>query len=64
MAASTLVGVARVAGGSHFPTDVAAGFAVGAGVGIAVPALHGSRLAVAPMAAGADARGVALAGTF
>src|SRR5581483_489728 len=67
MAGSALVGVARVAAGSHFPTDVAVGVAVGTGVGIAVPALHEARIGVAPMAA-ADgqgiARGVAVGGVF
>ena len=34
------VSVLRVAAGKHFPTDVAAGAALGAGVGWLVPAIH------------------------
>ncbi|WP_373044782.1 phosphatase PAP2 family protein [Vulgatibacter sp.] len=34
------VGVARVAGGMHFPTDVLVGGLVGASIGLAVPELH------------------------
>jgi membrane-associated phospholipid phosphatase len=34
------VGVLRVAGGRHFPTDVAAGAALGTGIGWAVARLH------------------------
>jgi undecaprenyl-diphosphatase len=34
------VSAARVAGGKHFPTDVAAGAALGAGIGFAVARLH------------------------
>jgi len=38
--ASTAVGVLRVAGGKHFPTDVLAGAALGTGVGWATARLH------------------------
>ena len=34
------VGSLRVAAGMHFPTDVLAGAAVGAALGIAIPDLH------------------------
>ncbi len=40
MAGSTLIGVSRIQAGSHFPTDVVIGGLVGAGVGLAIPALH------------------------
>jgi membrane-associated phospholipid phosphatase len=63
LAGSALVGVARVASGGHFPSDVLIGYAVGAGVGIAVPALHDRHLGVAPLA-DADSRGVAVTGRF
>jgi membrane-associated phospholipid phosphatase len=63
LAGSALVGGARVASGGHFPSDVLIGYAVGAGVGIAVPALHSSRIALAPLAS-SGAGGVALQGTF
>lgn len=41
-AGALTVGMAsmRVLAGKHFPTDVAAGAAIGAGVGLLVPALH------------------------
>jgi hypothetical protein len=42
------VGVARVASGGHFPSDVLAGAAVGAGVGLALPALHDDHVRVLP----------------
>jgi membrane-associated phospholipid phosphatase len=50
VAGSLLIGVARVEGGSHFPSDVLVGYAIGAGMGIAVPALHEFRVGVAPLA--------------
>jgi membrane-associated phospholipid phosphatase len=40
LAAATIVGVLRYTSGSHFPTDILAGAAVGTLAGIAVPALH------------------------
>lgn len=50
MAGSTLVGVSRVAAGSHFPSDVLIGAMVGAGVGLALPALHDSPVRMVPVA--------------
>jgi membrane-associated phospholipid phosphatase len=50
LAGSAFVGVARVAAGSHFPTDDLVGAAIGAGIGIAVPALHESGVRVTPLA--------------
>ena len=38
-----LTGYLRVRGGRHFPTDVIAGYAVGASIGLLVPALHKNR---------------------
>lgn len=61
---STLVGVSRVISGSHFPSDVLAGAAVGASVGWLVPALHASPVRVAPMALGATGGGLGVAGAF
>ena len=60
---SALVGVARVEGGGHFPSDVIIGYAVGAGVGIAVPALHDVQLQAAPLAV-PGAAGLSVAGRF
>ncbi|MCK5688749.1 phosphatase PAP2 family protein [Myxococcota bacterium] len=37
---SATTGYARIAGGKHFPTDVAAGFVMGATMGFLVPWLH------------------------
>ncbi|ABS26924.1 phosphatase PAP2 family protein [Anaeromyxobacter sp. Fw109-5] len=57
------VGVERVWGGHHFPTDVVVGFVAGAAVGTAVPLLHArggpARLALAPLGGG-----LALVGRF
>lgn len=63
LAGSALVGISRVAGGGHFPSDVLVGYAVGAGVGIALPALHTRKLELGPLA---DARspGLAVSGRF
>lgn len=63
IAGSALVGVSRIEAGGHFPTDVLIGAAVGVGAGIAVPALHEARLALAPLAT-ASASGVAVTGVF
>jgi membrane-associated phospholipid phosphatase len=45
-----LVGVSRVLSGSHFPSDVLVGAALGAGVGLALPALHDKPLRIEPIA--------------
>jgi membrane-associated phospholipid phosphatase len=63
LSGSALVGVARVAAGSHFPSDVLVGALVGTGVGIAVPALHTAQLQVAPLAS-SNGAGLTLAGGF
>jgi membrane-associated phospholipid phosphatase len=61
MAGSTLVGIARVASGAHFPTDVLVGAAAGAGVGLALPALHASGARLVPTA-GNQSGGLSLVG--
>jgi membrane-associated phospholipid phosphatase len=61
MAGSSLVGVARVASGAHFPTDVLVGAAAGAGIGLALPAIHTSGARLVPMADTASA-GLSIAG--
>lgn len=50
LAGSAFVGVSRVAAGSHFPSDVLVGAMVGAGVGIALPAMHDSPVRMVPVA--------------
>jgi len=62
LAGSALVGVSRVAAGGHFPSDVFVGYAVGAGVGIAVPALHGLSVRASPLAF--PGAGLSLSGRF
>jgi len=59
------VGSLRVAAGMHFPTDVLAGAAVGAALGIVIPTLHvakGVSVSLAPSADGGVMAGVG--GTF
>jgi len=63
LAGTALVGVARVEGGGHFPSDVVIGAAIGAGVGIAIPALHERHLQAGPLAM-PGAGGVSLSGRF
>lgn len=63
LAGSAFVGVARVGAGSHFPTDVAVGAAVGASLGLLMPALHGSGVSALPVAEPGRV-GLALAGAF
>lgn len=62
-AGSCLVGVSRVASGGHFPSDVLTGAALGAGVGLALPALHDRPLRVEPVAS-AGYGGVLVGGAF
>lgn len=50
LAGSALVGVSRVAAGSHFPSDVVIGAMVGTGVGLALPAMHDSPVRLVPVA--------------
>ncbi len=47
-AASAFIGVGRVLGGQHFPTDVLAGAVAGTALGILVPALHDKPVRVTP----------------
>jgi membrane-associated phospholipid phosphatase len=50
-------------GGMHFITDSAGGAIVGTSVGLLIPSMHGSPVAIVPLA-GADQRGLALAVRF
>ncbi len=62
-AAATFVGVARVASGDHFPTDVIGGALVGVALGTLLPALHEVSVTVAPLAE-ESTRGIAVSGSF
>lgn len=65
MATATFVGATRVLAGSHFPTDVLAGAAVGAAIGILMPALHSAPRKWAPVPLAVDSGGgVAVVGTL
>jgi membrane-associated phospholipid phosphatase len=59
------VGATRILAGEHFPTDVVAGAAVGAAIGLIVPALHAapSRMSAVPLAV-ASGGGIGLTGSF
>lgn len=63
MTGSSIVAAGRILSGGHFPSDVLAGAAIGAGVGLFVPWLHERRVDVAPLG-GADAGGLSLSGRF
>lgn len=63
LAGTGLVGVSRVLSGAHFPSDVLVGAALGAGVGLALPALHDRPLRIEPVAS-ADYGGLFVSGAF
>lgn len=54
---ASVVGMARVLGGHHFPTDVMAGALTGMAMGWLIPELHGERVRIAPLVVG-PSRGV------
>jgi membrane-associated phospholipid phosphatase len=58
-AIAAFVGAARVMGGMHFISDSVGGAIVGASLGVLVPSLHASPVAIVPMT-GKEQRGVAL----
>jgi hypothetical protein len=64
LTAASMVGATRILAGEHFPTDVIAGAAVGAGIGLLVPALHAAprHLTATPMVAGPGGGGIAIVG--
>lgn len=63
-AVTGLVGASRVLAGKHFLTDVLAGAALGAAVGLVVPALHRQRRVEILPAVGSGGGGLALTGSF
>jgi membrane-associated phospholipid phosphatase len=62
-ATATFVALARVLGGMHFISDSTGGAVVGVSLGVLVPSLHGSPVAIVPVS-GEGARGVALSARF
>jgi membrane-associated phospholipid phosphatase len=63
-AAGVFVATARVLGGMHFVTDVVGGSVVGASVGVLLPALHASPVAVAPVVMKGGLPGLGLTARF
>ena len=54
LAGSAFIGVSRVVAGSHFPSDVLVGGAVGGAFGLLMPAIHDSTVRLTASAPGAD----------
>ena len=63
-AAAAFIASARVLGGMHFISDSVGGSVVGVSLGVLIPSLHRSPVAVVPLAADAGQRGLALAFRF
>jgi len=61
---AAFVASARVMGGMHFISDSVGGTVVGVSLGVLIPSLHGSPVAVVPVAADGGQRGVALTFRF
>jgi len=62
-AMATFVATARVLGGMHFITDVTGGAIVGTSLGVLIPSLHGSPVAIVPVA-GEGQHGIAFSARF
>jgi membrane-associated phospholipid phosphatase len=62
-ALAATVATARVLGGMHFITDSVGGAIVGTSVGLLIPSLHGSPVAIVPVA-GAGQHGLAFSARF
>jgi membrane-associated phospholipid phosphatase len=62
-AMAAFVATARVMGGMHFMTDAAGGAVVGTSLGVLVPAMHASPVAIVPVA-GEGQHGLALSARF
>ena len=63
-AAAALIASARVMGGMHFISDSVGGSLVGVSLGVLIPSLHHSPVAVVPVTAEGGQRGLALAFQF
>lgn len=61
---AALVATARVMGGMHFISDSIGGSVVGVSLGVLIPSLHRSPVAVVPVAADSGQRGLGLAFRF
>jgi len=59
-AIASFVATARVLGGMHFITDAVGGAIVGSSVGVIIPSLHGSPVAIVPVAGDGGQRGMAV----
>lgn len=64
LAGGTAVGISRVLGGSHFPTDVLAGAAAGAAFGLFIPALHATHTRVMPTSFSSGGMGMLVTGVL
>ncbi len=63
-AAAAFVATARVMGGMHFISDSLGGTIVGVSLGVLIPSLHRSPVALVPVAGDFGQRGIALAAHF
>jgi membrane-associated phospholipid phosphatase len=63
-AAAAFVASARVMGGEHFISDSVGGTIVGVSLGVLIPSLHRSPVAVVPVAGDVGQRGIGLAARF
>ena len=63
-AVAAFVASARVMGGMHFISDSVGGTVVGVSLGVLIPSLHRSPVAVVPVAGDGGQRGIALAAHF
>lgn len=63
-AMAAFVATARVMGGMHFISDSVGGTVVGVSLGVLIPSLHRSPVAVVPVAGDGGQRGIALAAHF
>jgi len=61
---AAFVATARVMGGMHFISDSVGGTVVGVSLGVLIPSLHRSPVAVVPVAAEGGQRGIAIAARF
>jgi membrane-associated phospholipid phosphatase len=63
-ALASFVASARVLGGMHFISDSVGGAVVGTSLGVLIPSLHASPVAIVPVTGDAGQRGLAFALRF